>query len=235
MKKGEMKKQDILHTAESMFCKNGYEATSVQDILDALHTSKGSFYHHFISKESVLEEICSRKAQFGADQIADLISDNSSPLVNLNIILSGMIPFNGEKLSFLLMLLPVFQLSEGVRIKSCYCRKLSEIYTPLIEKELTRGQNQEILACKNTVFMARMITLVINDLWCEICNLILFSETSGKMTDSGELLGSVEQYRLCIERLLSAPYGSIILLDMTDLNKLIEQVHLHWERNSKHV
>ena len=39
MKKGEIKKQEILQTAEAMFCRNGYDKTSVQDILDALHTS----------------------------------------------------------------------------------------------------------------------------------------------------------------------------------------------------
>ena len=58
MKKGDIKKQVILQTAETMFCRNGYETTSVQDILDALHTSKGSFYHHYASKELLLEEIC---------------------------------------------------------------------------------------------------------------------------------------------------------------------------------
>ena len=34
--KGEMKKMDIIRTAETLFCRYGYEATSIQDILDAL-------------------------------------------------------------------------------------------------------------------------------------------------------------------------------------------------------
>ena len=62
MRKGDLKKQEILKTAESRFCRFGYETTSVQDILDDLHTSKGSFYHHFESKESLLEEICRSRA-----------------------------------------------------------------------------------------------------------------------------------------------------------------------------
>ena len=43
MKKGELKKQEIMETAEILFCKKGYEQTSIQDILDKLKTSKGSF------------------------------------------------------------------------------------------------------------------------------------------------------------------------------------------------
>ena len=55
MKKGDIKKQEIIQTAEMLFCRYGYNETSVQDILDAIHTSKGSFYHHFESKEQVLQ------------------------------------------------------------------------------------------------------------------------------------------------------------------------------------
>ena len=47
MRKGELKKQEFLRAAEIRFCRDGYEKTGVQDILDDLHTSKGSFYHHF--------------------------------------------------------------------------------------------------------------------------------------------------------------------------------------------
>ena len=50
MRKGDIRKQEILATAEQLFCRNGYEQTSVQDIIDCLHSSKGSFYHHYASK-----------------------------------------------------------------------------------------------------------------------------------------------------------------------------------------
>ncbi len=57
MQKGEKKKRAILDTAERMFFQKGYEETTVQEILDALKCSKGSFYHHFDSKIEVLAEI----------------------------------------------------------------------------------------------------------------------------------------------------------------------------------
>lgn len=44
MRKGDEKRQAILDVAEKLFYTKGYEATSVQDILDVLDTSKGSFY-----------------------------------------------------------------------------------------------------------------------------------------------------------------------------------------------
>ena len=62
MIKGDLRKKQILETAEELFTMKGYEATGVQDILDRLHLSKGSFYHHFESKELVLQTICENRA-----------------------------------------------------------------------------------------------------------------------------------------------------------------------------
>ena len=58
MRRGDEKKQAILDVAERLFYHKGYEQTSVQDILDVLNASKGSFYHHFESKFTVLETLC---------------------------------------------------------------------------------------------------------------------------------------------------------------------------------
>ncbi len=47
----------ILEEAARLFTEKGYEATSVQDIAQALGLSKAALYHHFGSKEEILYEI----------------------------------------------------------------------------------------------------------------------------------------------------------------------------------
>lgn len=47
----------ILEEAARLFTEKGYEATSVQDLAEALGLSKAALYHHFHSKEDVLYEI----------------------------------------------------------------------------------------------------------------------------------------------------------------------------------
>ncbi|GAY09123.1 TetR/AcrR family transcriptional regulator [Pseudonocardia sp. N23] len=44
----------IVAAAVELFDKQGYEATAVQEIVDAAGVTKGSFYHHFDSKDAVL-------------------------------------------------------------------------------------------------------------------------------------------------------------------------------------
>ena len=62
LKKGDARRGELLAASEKLFYTKGYENTSVQDILDALELSKGGFYHYFVSKEAVLQEICEQRA-----------------------------------------------------------------------------------------------------------------------------------------------------------------------------
>ncbi len=51
------RKTQIIETALKLFAEKGYDNTSVDCIIRASSLSKGGFYHHFSSKEMLLEEI----------------------------------------------------------------------------------------------------------------------------------------------------------------------------------
>ena len=87
MIKGDLRKKQILDTAEALFAERGYEETGVQDILDVLHLSKGSFYHHFESKEQVLQRICENRAQAAAERyLAEKTLDILEQSVSLKVL-----------------------------------------------------------------------------------------------------------------------------------------------------
>ena len=44
----------ILDVSMRLFTEQGYEHTTIQDIVDALGMSKGAIYHHFKGKEEIL-------------------------------------------------------------------------------------------------------------------------------------------------------------------------------------
>ncbi len=229
MKKGDLKKQEILRTAESLFCRNGYEATGVQEIIDALHTSKGSFYHHFVSKEALLEEICRSRISGDAAYCPPPNSD-ADPISELNMLLSRMIPFTGEKLSFLLMLLPVFRLDEGVHLRSFYGKELTARYSGPLSEILKKGTSSGVFSCRNADFSAELTLLIINHLWMKLCDMILENESAGSVTDPAELLAVAGEYRLAIERMIFAPFGSVVLIRLPDLLSVTDQIHLHWRK-----
>ena len=52
-----MTKEDILEAAARIFGEKGFDATSMQDIADAVHLQKASLYYHFDSKQEILAAI----------------------------------------------------------------------------------------------------------------------------------------------------------------------------------
>ena len=50
----------ILDVTTRLFAEKGYDRTSLQDIINETKLSKGAIYHHFSSKEDILEAIFDR-------------------------------------------------------------------------------------------------------------------------------------------------------------------------------
>ena len=51
--RSEETRDQILTAAVQLFCKSGYEASAVADICNLAGVSKGAFYHHFPSKQTL--------------------------------------------------------------------------------------------------------------------------------------------------------------------------------------
>lgn len=56
-RKRQSTKSRIVKAAWHLFYKNGYDQTTIEDIIAASKTSKGSFYHYFKGKESLLNSL----------------------------------------------------------------------------------------------------------------------------------------------------------------------------------
>lgn len=58
--RAEETRSHILDAAGELFAQRGYDATSVADICEQAGVTKGAFYHHFASKQSVFLELRDR-------------------------------------------------------------------------------------------------------------------------------------------------------------------------------
>jgi len=227
MIKGDLRKKQILDTAESLFAEHGYEATSVQDILDVLHLSKGSFYHHYESKEQVLQKICEYRAELASRRLETELPEDG--LERMNTLLKQMIPFQGEGLTFLKMILPVFILPEGKSIRAGYQEALKASWLPLTTEAL-----QEMIRRKQAFSLypaqtAEIALDLMNDLWARIGHEIIRAEKETREAASpSALLALVEPYRPALENLFSAPYGSMELISLPALKTMVEEIHNWW-------
>ena len=62
----------ILDTAARLFLQQGYDGTSLQDIIDGTGLSKGAIYHHFTSKEDIFLRICDRIGEENAAPLREV-------------------------------------------------------------------------------------------------------------------------------------------------------------------
>ena len=62
--------QRILDTASRLFLERGYDKTTLQDIIDATHLSKGAIYHHFASKEAIIIAVVDRVGEAQSAMLA---------------------------------------------------------------------------------------------------------------------------------------------------------------------
>lgn len=55
-------KEKIIAVSTRLFIEKGFEKTSIQDISGALEMSKGAIYHHFSSKEDIIDAVRENKS-----------------------------------------------------------------------------------------------------------------------------------------------------------------------------
>ncbi len=222
MIKGDLRKSQILEVSEELFCKNGYEKTSVQDILDVLKLSKGSFYHHFESKEQLLHNMCISHACEIRKEVQQQLSEEDPAVLKINKILSGMIPLHGNGFHFLAMIIPVFFLPEGRSVKISFCDALKDAFRSDLSENISIAARQHIIFSQDTFLNAEICLDLMNDLWLSLCAMIVEGVDKAKETNrNSTMINTINTYRTAIENVLTLPYGALDLIKIYDLNDFI--------------
>lgn len=73
----EVRREQLLNTALELFAKQGFEATSTQQIATAAGVTQGLVFHYFGSKEGLLTAVLSSRHSF-ATSMADLLDEAES-------------------------------------------------------------------------------------------------------------------------------------------------------------
>jgi AcrR family transcriptional regulator len=77
------RRDELLAIAARLFAEKGFRNTTVRDIADAAGILSGSLYHHFDSKESMVDEILSTFQEELFGQYDEIIAGDADPLAKL--------------------------------------------------------------------------------------------------------------------------------------------------------
>jgi TetR/AcrR family transcriptional repressor of nem operon len=88
----------LIDTGLKLMHQHGYNATGLTEILKAADTPKGSFYHHFGSKEDFAAAALERYTTREAEHAAAVLSDSKvRPLKRLKRYFMDLVKFYGQK------------------------------------------------------------------------------------------------------------------------------------------
>ena len=214
MRKGEEKRQELLNAAEKLFCAKGYEGTSVQDILNVAEMSKGGFYHHFASKEDVIKALCARRAERALAYTEDALSKAESSMGRINAVLRGFMPLRREESTFVDMLRPVMNTPEGRAIAMTYQDALETVFLPLLKAEIAAAAAVGVV-CPPMKDAESMILNLVNHCWMQAV---------ARQMDQLDMLNLLSKYRRAVEVLLDAPYGSVEIVRVEELDEVFNRM-----------
>ena len=162
MKKGERTRRELAAIAYRLFITNGYDNTSVDEIIKTAGIAKGTFYYHYDSKEQLLEEVIGLMIANGSDKAkAVLASKASIPEKIVGIILS----YRPEESEVLIR--DALNKPENSILHNRMNEKLREDVILILSKVVKEGIKEGIFHCDNIPERIRAVLVLSSDLFDE--------------------------------------------------------------------
>ena len=139
-----VRRDTFLDAAQGLIQAKGYEQMSIQDVLDAVGTSKGAFYHYFDSKAALLEAVIARMVVGATDHVGPLLHDaNLDAPAKFRGMFSGIASFKTERRELLLAVLETWLSDDNAIVREKLRRgviaQLLPVYTDLIRQGVREG------------------------------------------------------------------------------------------------
>ena len=155
MKKGERRKNELIKIAYKMFLENGYEQTSVDEIIEEAQIAKGTYYYYFQSKEQMLEEVVEMMLEKGSERAAEVVNSNLSIPEKIVGIMLAYRPMADE-----LVIQDTLNQPENILLHDRINKKLVADAVPLLSKVIREGIRQGVFECKQIEERVKMILIV---------------------------------------------------------------------------
>ena len=212
-----VRRDAFLDVAQRLVQAKGYEAMSIQDVLDELEASKGAFYHYFESKQALLEAVVERFADVAIAELAPLLHDPNLPAMRkLERFFAGIARRKAEQKELVLAIIEIWN-SDGNAIVREKLRRLTvSRMVPLLSAVIKQGIDEGAFRVASpdetaTVFVSLMLGFQ------ELANDYFIARQAGTITFA-VVQRSVASFTEAFERILGIPKGSLTLTDESTLH-----------------
>lgn len=155
MKKGERRKKELINIAYRKLLENGYEQTSVDEIIEEAQIAKGTYYCYFQSKEQMLEEVVEMMLAKGSERAAEVLSSDLSIPEKIVGIMLAYRPMADE-----LSIQDTLNQPENILLHDRINKKLVADAVPLLSEVVREGIRQGVFECEQIEERVKMILII---------------------------------------------------------------------------
>ena len=212
------RRKEILDVALRLVYTQGYEAMSIQDILDSSKISKGAFYHYFDSKQALLDGMIERMLD-EAEQILLPIAQakDLSAIEKLRRYFNAGGRWKVAQKAFMLDLLRIWRTDANALMRQKQEAAAMKRVAPVLADIIRQGIAEGVFSTKYPEQFGSMLVGLSRGFEDSIANLLL---TAIPPPDALERLeAAIGAYSDSMERILGAPAGSLPLADIEILKE----------------
>ena len=216
-----VRKQELLDTAMRLFAGKGYDDTSVSDVIAAVGVSKGAFYHHFSSKEDLIEALAIQYAESAASRARGVLDDKTLDCFErLSRFLSRMRDDKvqtGPELHAAFA--PVFRL-ENIQLYERMREAVNAVIRPMLVGIITEGVAEKTFDTPDPEAAADTILYLMGSTRALVADLYAARDELSIERAARRLFARVTYLGAVVDRILGIPEGSIELADCQSMDEI---------------
>jgi AcrR family transcriptional regulator len=211
-----VRRGELIDCAQRLFLSQGYERTTINEVIVATGLSKGAFYHYFRSKEDLLEAIAKRFAEQSLAFVDALQAEaDRDALASLNLLLAVSREWKLENMRELRAMFTTLLKPENAVLYQRIVAAVFAVMTPALAAIIERGCDEGAFVAGDAQVSAEALLQLANGRRAVVIDALAKAETD--LAAAVEtLVFRVRAEEGIIDRILGLPAGSVRLIGSVD-------------------
>jgi AcrR family transcriptional regulator len=204
------KRAEILGSALRLMHAKGYQAMTIQDVLDDLRMSKGALYHYFDSKQALLEGIVESMGESGGAALAAIVDNpDLGAIEKLHAYFAMSAAWKAEHAAEVTTAMRLWRHENNALLRQKMSQATMRITAPLLEQIIAQGCREGVFDTAHPHEAAVIIAGMGLHLADAIIDAIDEDGTDPLDASGSRATSVVAAYTDAFERILGAPAGSL--------------------------
>lgn len=205
-------RRNILAAAQTLVNSVGFDAMTVQDVIESARISKGAFYHYFPSKHALLDGLVEGMHTQVHDLLDPIVGHpEMDALTKLTMLFRASIQWKRQQMPFILGIMRVWYADSNAIVRCKAADRSIEIMVPLLTQIVRQGIREGTLHPEHPEQVACVLVSLLQGMGDAMARALL--EGPLEDDDVETTIATVGAYTAAFEQLLGAPSGSIRLLE----------------------